>query len=111
MKKIILALSIILTSNAYAISQDEITSSKNSEAFNASTCVKASYYVDEKIFTSKGYKNAGGFRMKQFSKLGRGYYAPNGKFVVANYNNYVETKGEKKAIKFIWNQYHCNDLL
>ncbi|MFT6691245.1 MAG: hypothetical protein ACJAXH_001770 [Colwellia sp.] len=113
MKKLILtlALSVFITSNAYAISQDDITPTKNPKAYNASSCVKASYHVDENIFISKGYGRAGDFRMKQFKKLGKGYYAPNGKYVVANYNIYVATQGQKKAAEFIWEQFNCKDLL
>jgi hypothetical protein len=111
MKKIILGLTLLATSNAYAVSQDDITATKYPDAYNASTCVKASYHVDDKIFTSKGYERAYDFRLKQFEKLGKGYYAPNGKYVVANYNTYVSTQGEKKAAEFIWNQFNCKDFL
>ena len=111
MKKLILNLSLLASANSYAISQNDITQTKHPEAFNASTCVKASYYVDEKVFTSKGYKNAGDFRWKQFEKLGRGYYAPNGKYVIANYNTYVSTQGQEKAAEFVWSNFNCNSLL
>lgn len=111
MKKLIFALSVLATSNAYAISQDDITPSKYPDAYNASSCVKASYYIDESIFTSNGYERAGDFRMKQFKNLGKGYYAPNGKYVTANYNTYVATQGKKKAAAFIWEHFNCKSLL
>jgi hypothetical protein len=112
MKKSILTMMLLLTNNSYAVvSQDDITPTQHPKAYNASSCVKASYYVNESIFTSSGYKKAGDFRMKMFNKLGRGYYAPNGKYVVANYNIYESTQGKKKAAEFIWEQFNCKDLL
>lgn len=112
MKKIILMISIsVFSFNSLALSQDDISSVNYPEAFNISTCVKASYYVDDLIFKDSVYKTGGKFRFAMFEKLGKGKYAPNGKYVVANYNTYESTMGKTDASKYLWETFECNKIL
>lgn len=110
-KKVFMLSLCLISSGALAITQDEVTPTKYPEAFNISTCVKASYNVDVSVFAKSKFNDAGSFRFAMFEKLGEGKYAPNGKVVIANYNAYVATQGKVKASSFLWEAFNCNALL
>jgi RNA polymerase subunit RPABC4/transcription elongation factor Spt4 len=92
-----------------APSQDSITPINDPEAFNISSCIKASYYAYD--FSATEWKNSSKWRYAMFEKLGIGRYAPNGKFVVANYNLYESTQGKSAAAAFIWDSFNCSEHL
>lgn len=104
MKKLLIAsfaslLLILPSTSAMAISQDDISPTTYPEQFNRSVCVAASYYVD-------GIPS--GYRFGEFEKLGKGYFAPNGKYVKAFINQYIAVAGNKQAASnTIWNDLNC----
>jgi RNA polymerase subunit RPABC4/transcription elongation factor Spt4 len=93
-----------------APSQDSITSINDPEAFNISSCVKASYYISHDFSKTK-WGRTFDWRAAMFKNLGVGRFAPNGKFVTANYNLYESTQGKKAAADFIWDTYNCANYL
>jgi hypothetical protein len=101
--------SISITGVANAVSQDSISPTTHPEAFNISTCVKASHHTHD--FSKSKWKGGTEWRFAMFEKLGRGFYAPNGKYVTANYNLYESTQGKVEAAKFVWESFNCKEHL
>lgn len=109
MVSIAILMTSLISGIVRAESQDSISPTTHPLAFNISTCVKASY--DGFDFSQTKWERSSKWRFAMFEKLGKGFYAPNGKYVSANYNLYESTQGKLEAAKFVWDMFNCKDYL